>query len=558
MSTRINTVSASVQRNRKAAARAESQLAAAGSELAHTNPMRGVSFDTSGPFSALRMAAASCFFGEPQYYEATPALPQAIQNEELPSAGHLDALLGTGMPTVWRGLSTAARMEQAIDAALAVDVEKTLMVAAALRTEDHMRTTPQVIMVRAAYHPNASGTGLVKRYASAILKRADEPVVQLAYARSAFAGKPIPNALRKAWAEFLSEQSEYALAKYRRGTRDVKLVDVVNLARPKATDALGKLVRGELSLDGATWESVVSAGGSTKEAWTKARTLLVEPARHMALLRNLVNLEKHGLLDAPTRAALVAGAQTGKQLPFRYFTAHSRLKTENASPWALEAVEQCLAVSLGNLPRFYGRVMSLCDNSGSARGATTSELGTVRVNEIANLTGTLTGMAADEGYVGVFGDRLDVRPVLKTHSVFEQLAQYNACADSIGTGTENGIWLFFRKALAEKEHWDHVFVYSDMQAGHGKLFGTQPAEYANHSWPGNARYIDVASLIRRYHQEVNPDCRFYLVQVAGYQDTLAPDFYPNVTVLGGWGPGLLKFAHAMGEAKAAPAPRGQR
>lgn len=512
--------------------------------MAHLNFMDGISFDLSNPFSALRMAAASCFFGEPKYYDEQPWT--AIGADKA-AKSHLAQLLGLAMPTSWSSLSASQRMEQAIDAALAVDVEKTLQVAVALRNEDHIRTTPQIIMVRAAYHPAASGTGLVTRYASLILRRPDEPVVQLAYARSAFAGKPIPNALRKAWATFLSAQSEHALAKYRQETRSVKLVDVVNLARPKATEALGKLVRGELKLEGSTWESVISEEGSTPQAWAKARELLVQPARHMALLRNLVNLHKHGLLDQPTLLALGAGAAGAKQLPFRYYSAYTRLQQEGASEAALNAVNLCLLQSLETLPRFNGRVMSLCDNSGSAQGATTSEVGTVQVNEIANLTGVLTGMAADEGYVGVFGDTLEVRPVRKAESVLQQAQACNALADTVGSGTENGVWLFFKDALAERAHWDHVFIYSDMQAGHGGLYGANPQDYAEHQWPLQKRYIDVASLIRRYHREVNPDCKFYLVQVAGYSDTLAPDFYPNVVVLGGWGPGLLKFAHAMGE-----------
>lgn len=538
MTSRINTKASPAVR----AASVDRALAAQAAPLAHSNFMEGVSYDLSDPFCVLRMAAASCFFGEPQYYGAQARLEFAASGEQ----AHVREVLGRGMPATWAGMGPALRLERAIDNALAADAEKTLLIAVALRNEDHIRTTPQVIMVRAAYHPAVSGSGLVRRYAPQILQRADEPATQLAYARSAFPDKPIPNALRKAWAQFLSEQSEYALAKYRQENRGVKLVDVVNLVRPKATEALGKLIRGELVQDGSTWESLISKEGSTKESWTKARALLTPPARHMALLRNLVNLNQHGLLDTDTLAALEAGAASGKQLPFRYYSAYTRLKEEGAGAPVLDAVERCLTGSLGNLPKFKGRVMSLCDNSGSAQNATASEMGSMQVNHIANLTGVLTGMAADEGYVGVFGDSLVITPVRKTQSALDQAEALNAQADDIGTSTENGIWLFFRDALAKKEHWDHVFVYSDMQAGHGGLYGMHPHEYANFQWPLYRHNIDVAALIRQYHKTVNPNCKFYLVQVAGYTDTLAPDFYPNVVVLGGWGPGLLKFAHAMG------------
>lgn len=523
---------------------AEQALQARAAEVAHTNFMDSTSYAHSKALATLRMAAASCFFGEPQYYEGGKSRPGNAHNHE----DYLRSVLGESVTAEWQALSARERIELAIDQALDENPEGTLQVAVALRNEDFIRVTPQVIMVRAAYHPSISGTGLIAKYAPDIMKRADEPATQLAYVRSAYAGRPIVNSLRKAWSAFLEKQSEYSLAKYRLENRTVKTVDVVNLVRPKATDALTKLVRGELTLGGRTWESLISEQGSNKETWSQALDeFLLNPKGHAALLKNLANLVEVGLASQPrVLDALRAGAPVGKQLPFRYFSAYQRLQAAGAPEVLLDAVEDCLNLSIGELPQFKGRVMSLADNSGSAQGATTSELGTMQVNKIANLTAVLTGMASDEGHVGVFGDELEVRAVRKRASVFEQLAELDSIAEGIGQGTENGVWLFFEKALREKEHWDHVFVYSDMQAGHGGLYGTDRQAYKNYQWPRTS-HIDVAALIREYHRTVNKNCKFYLVQVAGYQDSLAPDFYPNVVVLGGWGPGLLRFAHAMGQ-----------
>ena len=36
-----------------------------------------------------------------------------------------------------------------------------------------------------------------------------------------------------------------------------------------------------------------------------------------------------------------------------------------------------------------------------------------------------------------------------------------------------------------------------------------------------------------------------MVQIAGYKDTLVPEFYDRTYILGGWGEGLLRFADAM-------------
>jgi hypothetical protein len=84
-----------------------------------------------------------------------------------------------------------------------------------------------------------------------------------------------------------------------------------------------------------------------------------------------------------------------------------------------------------------------------------------------------------------------------------------------------------------------------MQAGHGGLYGKDPNEYRDYRWPGNSRYIDVPALIAAYRRKVNPDVRVFLVQVAGYADTIVPEFYDKTFILGGWSDGVLRFAAQM-------------
>ncbi len=519
----------------------------------HSNWMDGVSYYPGNPLVVLRMAAASCFFKEPRYYpevelEEAVRTVQADQSLEEQVPKELREFLV--VPPALYANSAGQGLEHAIDRALDFDCEATLKIACALRNEDHIRVTPQVILVRAAYHRKVSGTGLVSKYAPSILQRADEPATQLAYLRHAFAGKPIPNALRKAWASFFRKQSEYSLAKYQLKDRAVKTCDVVNLARPAATPALDKLMRGQLKVSERTWESVISEEGSNAKSWEKVRdSFLLDPRGHMALLRNLRNLQKFNLVNDKVLFALKAGVKDGKQLPFRYYSAYRAMKSAkefSATPVLLDTLEECLMLSLGNAPTFGGRVMSLCDNSGSAQDTLTSEMGTMKVSTIANLTGVLTGMLSEEGHLGVFGDTLKTFGVGKNASVFDQLDKAEELAQDIGQSTEHGIWLFLDKALRNKEYWDHVFIYSDMQAGHGGLYGTDASEYADFTW-GQSHYIDVHKLVREYHAKVNPNAMFYMVQVAGYTDTLLPEHYERAVILGGWGPGLLHFAHAMGQ-----------
>jgi hypothetical protein len=519
----------------------------------HANFMGGRSYKVGDPINLLRTAAASCFFGEPQYYR-DKVRPRVTGGERVGTMyggrhDYLTKTLGGEGRKEWAGKTPTQIMELSIDQALDHDVEATLQLAVELRNEHNIRLTPQVILVRAANHPKARGTGLVRKYAKQIATRADEPANQLAYQIWRFGRKKIPNSLKRAWKDILESFDEYGLAKYRSEGREVKAVDVINLAHPKS-DACSKLVKGELKNTGATWEAITSAEGSTKSAWEKA----IPEMGHMALLRNLRNLKQAGVNTDKYLPKLIATAPKGRQLPFRYFSAYKMLEKEGVSARVLDAVEECLEVAImENVPHFNGRVMSLSDNSGSAWGTVTSPAGTMHVAEIDNLTAVLTAKASDEGYIGIFGDRLNSYPIRKKSSVFDELQKANRKGQEIGGSTENGIWLFWDTAIREKEHWDHVFVYSDMQAGHGGLFGTDPREYSKYAWDnGYGRHIDVPKLILDYRNKVNPNVMVYLVQTAGYTDTIVPEFYDKTYILGGWSDAILKFAGEMNRMQQAP------
>lgn len=511
---------------------------------AHKNFMNGNSYDITNPIARLRLAASSCFFGEPQYYhrDASDKRPSRNNYSDGLSAAQVDRLrdtLNAKDPREWRGLTPSELMESAIDAALDFDAEATLQEAVRLRTEENIRTTPQVILVRASRHVNVKGTGLIRKYARSIVSRADEPTTCVAYHLAKF-GKNIPSSLKRALGDRFSAFSEYQLGKNKLESRAVKAVDAVNLVHPKHTPALEKLIKGDLNITGQTWETIISTKGSSQETWEEA----LEVMGHMALLRNLRNLVQNNVNEDYFLTKLVEGA-TGKQLPFRYYSAYRALRDAGVNnPKILEALEDCLVRSFKNIPNFSGRVMSLCDNSGSAHGTATSSMGTMTVSTIGNLTGIITGMVSDEGYVGVFGDLLKITPVIKRDSVFTQLRAIEEIGRRIGHGTEHGVWTFWHNAIVKKEHWDTVFIYSDMQAGHGGLYGNKE-DYREFLWT-DCYHIDVPKLISKYRSEVNPNVKVFCVQIAGYQDTIIPEFYDKTYILGGWGDGLLKFASEIG------------
>ena len=224
------------------------------------------------------------------------------------------------------------------------------------------------------------------------------------------------------------------------------------------------------------------------------------------------------------------------QFPFRYWSAYNAVKSAsvNQQGMILDALDECMDIAVKNMPKLDGRVMSLCDNSGSARGTMNSEYGSVHVSTIANLSALITGMQSDEGHVGVFGDTLQTQPVSKRNGLLTQLKEVDGLGNTVGGGTENGIWMFWDNAIKNKEHWDTVFIYSDMQASHGGLYGVNSKEYADFIHPNGSRYIDVLALVRKYRETVNSKVNVFSVQVAGYNNQVIPENLYRGAILGGW------------------------
>jgi hypothetical protein len=140
----------------------------------HQNFMGGNSWDVSNPFIKLRMIAASSFFGEPQYYkeDGSVNLKYEYTNIDQETFKYVENFLGkcfiAPSPSDCDSCSWQETIEKVIDDCLNIDVEKTLHIASMLRNEDLIRSTPQVILVRAAMHEKCKGTGLIGKYINKI------------------------------------------------------------------------------------------------------------------------------------------------------------------------------------------------------------------------------------------------------------------------------------------------------------------------------------------------------------------------------------------------------
>lgn len=511
------------------------------------NFMGGTSYEIN-PLDTLKMVTASSIFGEPQYY----------RNGEFASATMNDgtySIHGTFqkyslIDKSLEGKKTSQLMEDVIDASLAYDFKGTIEWAKTLREEFLMRLNPQVIMVRAATHParvdfNKKYPGLFSEINLKVMSRADEPSSQLTYYLYRNGKKnEIPGILKRNWSKKLSGLGKYQLNKYK-GT-GIGLIDTIRIchAHSENIDELMKTGTVSVSESDQKWETLKATGKTWKGILDQIQL------GHMALLRNLrgifTEIDDQELCEKLMKQ-LKDGVRAGKQFPFRYQKAKEMIEKSdvNHKQLILDTLEECMDIACGNMPRLKGRTMCLSDNSGSAWGTFNSEYGSVHVAEIGNLSSVITAKNSDEGYVGVFGDKLKIMPISKRNGILTQAKEVKKLGKTVGGGTENGIWLFFKQAIDNKEHWDNIFIYSDMQAGHGGLYGYghDEEEYKRRGF-GFGHYIDVAKLVEEY-RKINPNVNVYCIQTAGYNNVLVPEYGYRTNIFYGWTGKELLFADAM-------------
>ena len=476
------------------------------------NYMNGISY-TTNPLLELEMVAASSIFGEKSYYKK-----DGVENKELNT--------------------TTSAFIKACDNALSYDFKGVLELAKKLRYEYNMRLNPALIMVRAVMH---EGRKAFNEENKAFMRACIEEVINIPTdiwnqfeLWMFFNGSKnkLPSILKRAWAEKLNHTKKYQLAKYKTKAKIIDLVRICH-AHSEDIDELMKSGTIEVTDEESTWEKLRSEGKS----WTEILESTYIP--HMALMKNLRGIATE-VSDNTLKQVLELlenGVEKGKQFPFRYWSALNAIKTSSPrvpnEGLIEESLNRCLDKAMSNFPKLKGKTICLSDNSGSAWGALTTEYGSTMVAEIDNLSSVMTAINSDEGYVGIFGDRLEIEAVNKRDGVLSQLDKIQSKhSHNIGGSTENGIWLFLDEAIKKKIHWDNIFIYSDMQAGHGGLYGLNSRDYSEYTI--NGHYIDVLKLVQEYRRKVNPKVNVFSVQTAGYDNSVLPENEYRTSILTGW------------------------
>ena len=494
-----------------------------------TNFMGGNSYELD-PLMTLKIVAASSIFGEPQYYRASDK-----QKSYLDSAVNslINYLNDYCVIQVESGKSTNEYFTEIIDRALDFDYRKTLEFAKVLREKYYMRLNPSVILMRAAIHKNRQqfneeNPKIMREIGSSIIRRPDDITNQFNYYKLLKGNKSgLPNIMKRIWSDKLSSYDNYSLKKY----LSKNLIDLVRIshAHSENIDAMMKDGDVKVSDDQKTWETLRSQGMK----WSEIINTINMP--HMALLRNLRGISGEEGIDNQVLAELMTklkkGVRGGKQFPFRYYSAYKN----NTNEIVRKGLEECMSEALENFPKLKGKTISLCDNSGSAHSPLTTFAST-KVSTVANLSAIITALNSEEGEIGIFGDRLEkiTIPSSDKDKILERLEKANQVGKSIGQATENGIWLFFDEAIKNRLHYDNIFIYSDMQAGHGGLYGKNVDKQFCFEGKSYMEYIDVLKLIKEYRAKVNSKVNVFTVQIAGYNNNLIPQNLYRGAILSGW------------------------
>lgn len=226
---------------------------------------------------------------------------------------------------------------------------------------------------------SVKGEPWTKGFYDKVVRRPDDALEILGY-YLAVHGRPIPNSLKKGLGAALSRFDEYSISKYSRNHSTFKLVDAVNLVRPKSTEALSKLVRGTLA-PAQTWETQLTRAGEGEtrvdvakakaDAW--AGLVRKRELGYLALLRNIRNILKHapGEVDELCAQLSREGAvRRALVFPFQFLSALDVLQQGNlaGAQQVMKALNKAVDHSLANVPKFSGKTLVALDTSGSMAG----------------------------------------------------------------------------------------------------------------------------------------------------------------------------------------------
>jgi 60 kDa SS-A/Ro ribonucleoprotein len=316
----------------------------------------------SKPYQELKRAVLACMLWEDQFYES--------------------------------GEDIAARIGALVKQ---VPPEKVAQLAIDARTKFKLRHAPLLLVRELAR--SAKGN-IVGRTLSEVIQRADElsEFVSIYWKDKR---QPLSKQVKVGLAHAFQKFNAYALGKYKGDDKAVKLRDVLFLCHAKPKDdaqaaTWKKLVDGTLETPD-TWEVALSGGADKKE--TFERLIRENKLGYLALLRNLRKMLEVGVDETIVRAAISAGAQNSKALPFRFIAA------ARAAPRFEPQLDGAMALAVAELPKLLGKTTFLIDVSGSMDAALSAKSDLKRMDAACGLA-IMGRELCEDARVFAFSDHL--------------------------------------------------------------------------------------------------------------------------------------------------------
>ena len=317
------------------------------------------------------------------------------------------------------GVSIAARITDGVTA-VPLDVAGALAVEA--REQMHLRHVPLLVVREMA---RQGGSRVIGDTLARVIQRPDELAEFTSLCLKTGMKRGLTPQVKRGLADAFRKFDEYALAKYDRDDRAVRLRDVLFLSHAKPADeeqgALWKrLIDGTLATPD-TWEVALSAATDKRAEWE--RLIAEDRLGGLAVLRNLRNMEQAGVGRDTIRKAIAQG-NFRRVLPFRFIAA------ARYAPALEPELETAMFRATAEMERLPGKTVLLVDHSRSMDAALSAKSEITRFEAAAALAMLLREVAEDVA-IYTFSDMCEHVPPRRGFALRDAL--FNGIRHPVGT-----------------------------------------------------------------------------------------------------------------------------
>lgn len=442
----------------------------------------------------LYQRVATCLVGEPKFYDSNDTL---------------DAIVSL------------------IEKLSKTDPEYVLKLAVYAKDHLFLRSVPILLLGESVL--NEGTRKYVRKYTPQIIPRADGMLEILAYLQSKlgdFGNRKekgmLPASIKKGIADTIGKFDEYQLQKHDSRNGKIKMKDVLNLVHPKPKDKeqsdLWKRVLEDKLKVANTWETYISANGSTKESWET----IIPKMGYMALLRNIRNFLDKDVDISPVIQVLGDPVyfRKSRQFPFRFYSAYKSIEDHDnpQTKYVMGTLEKAMDISVSNLPVLSGTTAVFIDVSGSMDDNISAK-STVKRVDISCLLGAIVDRISLNSITAVFSDRVENVNLSSRNGILNNtniLLEHNHQG---GTTTSKCFDLLNQKV-------DRIIILTDEQ------------NYSNPYYYGSG---DLKSAFRRYKSRVDANPYLYHIDLAGYGTASIPQNEPKTCMIAGWSDRILEY-----------------